>query len=83
MVKVSTPSIPVVVPVGIMTCDDVIAKAGEALIQLPCALGTRSLCAGSKMILLPIRRRYSANGVSYRSIRSSVVDRLPGRWSSE
>ena len=34
MVKVSMPPVPVVVPVGIMTCGDMIAKTREALIRL-------------------------------------------------
>ena len=79
MVKMNMPPVPIVVPVRIMLCGDVFAKAGKALSQLPCDLRTRTLlarCARSKTILLLARRRYSA-GLSHGSSRSSVVYRLP------
>ena len=68
MVKVSMPPVPVVVPVGIMTCADVFAKAGKALSQLPCDLRPRTLfarCARSKTVLLLARCCYSA-GLSHK-----------------
>ena len=55
MVKVNMPPVPVVVPVRIMTCDDVIAKAGKALIQLPCDFRTRRLCTSATHLMLCVR----------------------------
>ena len=55
MVKVSMPPVPVVVPVWIMTCNDVIAKAGKALIRLPCDFRTRRLCTGATHLTLCVR----------------------------
>src|SRR5206468_11331190 len=45
MVKVNMAPVPIVVPVRIMLCGDVFAKAGKALSQLPCDLRARRLCA--------------------------------------
>ena len=45
MVKVNMAPVPIVVPVRIMLCGDVFAKAGKALSQLPCGLRARRLCA--------------------------------------
>jgi hypothetical protein len=56
MVKVNMPPVPIVVPVRIMPRDDVIAKAGEALIRLPCDLRTRRLCASITGLRLYVRR---------------------------
>ena len=55
MVKVNMPPVPIVVPVRIMPRDDVIAKAGEALIRLPCDLGTRSLCTSATDLAFCVR----------------------------
>ena len=55
MVKVNMPPVPVVVPVRIMPRGDVIAKAGEALIRLPCNLGTRSLCTSATDLAFCVR----------------------------
>src|SRR6266496_2177494 len=56
MVKVNMPPVPIVVPVRIMPRDDVIAKAGEALIRLPCDLRRRRLCARITGLRLYVRR---------------------------
>jgi hypothetical protein len=56
MVKVNMPPVPIVVPVRIMPRDDVITKAGEALIRLPCDLRTRRLCARITGLRLYVRR---------------------------
>src|SRR5207253_2400334 len=45
MVKVNMAPVPIVVPVRVMLCGDVFAKAGKALSQLPCGLRARRLCA--------------------------------------
>src|SRR6266496_3491352 len=56
MVKVNMPPVPIVVPVRIMPRDDVIAKAGEALIRLPCDLRRRRLCPRITGLRLYVRR---------------------------
>ena len=55
MIKVNMPAVPVVVPVRIMLRGNVIAKAGEALSQLPCELRTRRLCTSATHLTLCVR----------------------------
>jgi hypothetical protein len=43
MVKMNMASVPIFVPVRIVLCGDVFAKAGKALSQLACNLRARTL----------------------------------------
>jgi hypothetical protein len=91
MVKVNMPPVPIVVPVRIMPRDDVIAKAGEALIRLPYDLGTRSLCTSATDLAscvrwMPKRReagsRAFKGGSTTSTAHSAKADAAPARASS-
>jgi hypothetical protein len=91
MVKVNMPPVPIVVPVRIMPRDDVIAKTGEALIRLPCDLGTRRLCARITCLRLYVRRmaeRREARPCTLKvrsttsTAHSAKADAAPARASS-
>ena len=56
MVKVRMPSIPIAVPVRIMTRHNVIANASNTLIRLPSDYRARSLCARTIGLRLHVRR---------------------------